>query len=292
MSQDVVSVEGEVQQLPSLDIQSGGLAAQMATAEINQQIATARQYPRDIAKVAKNIHSLVTLDKETADECIYALPRGGKPIEGPSIRLAEIIQQCWGNNRVAARVVEIDRVEKVVVAEAIFHDLETNAAIRTSVRRRITDRSGRILTDDMIVVTGNAACSIAKRNAILAGTPKAVWNRAYRKAEEVLKGDIKTLAERRSKAISSFARWGVKPEQVFAALGLNEEADVTIDHMPTIQGMFNAIRNGEETVESLFSNRATAAGKQFEKVANPLKDDDDAPGGNGPAGGTLSLIHI
>jgi hypothetical protein len=30
----------------------------------------------------------------------------------------------------------------------------------------------------MIIVTGNAASAIAKRNAILAGVPNAVWRRA------------------------------------------------------------------------------------------------------------------
>lgn len=272
---EIITQDGEVvEQAPSLEILSGGLVSEMAKAEIAQQVATARQFPRSVKRASANINSLVTLDEEAAQDCIYALPRGGKPIRGPSVRLAECVAQSWGNNRVATRVVEIDRAEKVVVAEAVFHDLETNAAVKTSVRRRISDRQGRLLNDDMIVVTGNAACSIAKRNAILSGVPKAVWNRAYNAAEGVIKGDVKTLAERRSKAVKAFGTWGVTAAQVYAALGVAGEEEVTLEHLPTLIGMYNAVKNGEETVETLFAGRDAASAKQFTRVANPLKDDE------------------
>ena len=242
----------------------------LARAEIDVQIATARKFPRSIALAAKNIRSLVTLDKDTAEECMYALPRGGKPIQGPSIRLAEIIFQCWGNARCDARVVDIDRVEKVVVAQGVYHDLETNAAGRATVRRSIVDRKGRIFSDDMITVTGNAACSIAKRNAILAGVPKTVWNRAYLDAREVVAGTIKTLAVSRDQAIAAFANHGVKPEQIFPAIGVAGREEITLDHIPVLRGMFSAIKNGEATVEEMFNPRKGPSA--HEKVADPLKD--------------------
>src|SRR5262249_28257677 len=152
-----------------------------------------------------NILSLATLDEQTATECIYAIKRGTKPLRGPSIRLAEIIAQAWKNNRVEARVVQIDRTNKVIVAEGTFIDLEGNTAVRASVQRRISDKYGRLYNDDMIAVTGNAACSIARRNAILAGVPKGVWRRAQQEAERVIKGDVMTLAEGRDKAVTSMA---------------------------------------------------------------------------------------
>lgn len=280
---EIVTADGEVIE-GALAVLSGGAVAEMSKAEIMAQVETARRFPRSITKAGRNINSLATLDEKAAEECIYALPRGGKPIRGPSIRLAEIVAQQWGNNRVATRVIEVDRGEKVIVAEAVFHDLETNAAVKATVRRRISDRQGRLLNDDMIVVTGNAASSIARRNAILAGVPKAIWRRAYEAAEGVVKGDMKTLAERRHAAISSFGTWGVKPEQVYAALGVNGQDEVTLEHMPTLAGMFNAIKNGEETVESLFANRSVAAGKAFDRVADPLSDKPAPAAGKGVAG--------
>ena len=202
------------------DIYSGtqSLAVSLARAEVDQQVATARAMPRILSRVVLNIQTLATLDAESADECIYALPRGGKPIKGPSIRLAEIIGSQWGNARVGARVVHVDRAEKFVEAEGVFHDLETNMATTSRVRRRISDKKGELLSDDMIIVTGNAACAIAKRNAILGAVPKAVWRKAYAAVESVITGDIKTLTERREAAMKAFAAFGVTPEQVLAAL--------------------------------------------------------------------------
>ncbi len=274
---DLITADGEILEQGSLTVLPSGAMAELSKAEIAQQVATARQYPRSISRAVKAITSLATLDESAAQECIYALPRGGKPIRGPSIRLAEIVAQQWGNNRIATRIVEVDRREKVIVAEAVFHDLETNSAIRTEVRRRISDKRGQILTDDMIVVTGNAASSIARRNAIFASVPKAVWNRAYEAAERIIKGDAKTLAERRFKSVAAFGTWGVKPEQVFAALGVAGYEEITLEQLPTLIGMFNAIKNGDETAESLFSGRQAIAGKAFDRVENPLADEAAKP---------------
>lgn len=257
------------------------LALGLSRTEIDVQIATARRYPRQLSRVSQNVLSLATLDEETAAECLYALPRGGKPIKGPSIRLAEIIQSQYGNCRVGARVVHVDRAEKVVIAEGIFHDLETNAATKAEVRRRIVDSKGRLYSDDMIVMTGNAACSIAKRNAILGGVPKALWRGAANAVEKLIAGDIMTLAAGRETAVKSFAQFGVKPEQVFVAIGVGGIVDITLDHIPVLRGMFSALKNGEATVEEMFNG--TVAGKSnHTKVVNPLADSPQQPKGETP----------
>ncbi len=273
MSTDIVTADGEVVSgLPvGYDAGNQSLAVSLARAEVDQQIATARAMPRSIDKAVKNIMTLSTLDEESAAECVYALPRGGKPIKGPSVRLAEIIASQWGNCRVGARVVHVDRIEKYVEAEGVFHDLETNTATTARVRRRISDKNGRLLNDDMIVVTGNAACSIAKRNAILGAVPKAVWRKAYTAVERVIAGDIKTLAERRTTAMKAFAAFGVKPEQVFAALDVAGMDDISLDHITTLIGMHSALKSGEETVETMFGKPAADKpknlGDAMEKLA-------------------------
>lgn len=272
--QEIITPDGEVIETGIANALDTRLVSELAKAEIDQQIATAHRYPRSVSVALKNIKSLATLDDEAAAECIYALPRGGKPIRGPSIRLAEIIANQWRNCRVAARVVDVNREEKYVEAEGVFHDLETNVATKATVWRRIVDSKGRLYNDDMIIVTGNAACSIARRNAILAGVPKAVWRSAYDTAEQVIKGDLKTLSERRARAVAAFGTWGVTAERVFAAIGVRGEEEITLDHLPTLFGMFQAIKNGEETVESLFNAREGA--KPHTKVANPLDDETPA----------------
>lgn len=249
----------ETDQLPTLvdTALETSLAIGMSRVEIDQQIATARRYPRQISVVAKNILSTVTLDEETAAECMYALPRGGKPIQGPSIRFAEAVKAFYGNNRSASRVVHVDRAEKVVVAEGIFHDLETNTATRSEVRRRIVDSKGRLYSDDMIIVTGNAAGSIALRNSILGGVPKAVWRRAYEEVLRTIAGDVTTLSVTREKAVTAFANFGATPDQVFAAIGVAGIEDVKLEHIPVLRGMFSALKNAEATVEEMFAPPAS-----------------------------------
>lgn len=228
------------------------LAVSLARAEVDQQITTAHAFPRSVTKAVKNILTLATLDEQAAGECAYALPRAGKPIKGPSVRLAEIVASQWGNCRVGARVVHVDRIEKYVEAEGVFHDLETNTATTARVRRRLSTKTGKLFDDDMIIVTGNAACAIAKRNAILGGVPRAAWGKGYEAAISVLAGDVKTLTERRDRALKAFAVFGVTPEQVFAALEVGGIDDVTLEHMPTLVAMHSSLKSGEATVEEMF----------------------------------------
>jgi hypothetical protein len=78
------------------ELVEGAMAVSLARAEIAEQVATARKFPRSLTKASERMASLATMDEETAEECIYALPRGGKPIRGPSIRFAEMVFQSLG----------------------------------------------------------------------------------------------------------------------------------------------------------------------------------------------------
>jgi hypothetical protein len=228
------------------------LVVQLARAELDAAVTTAKAYPRSVDRAMKAILTLATLDPETAKECVYALPRAGKPITGPSVRLAEIIASQWGNCKVGARVVAVDRVEKVVIAEGIFYDLETGMTRVQQTQRRISDKNGKIFNDDMIAVTGNAACSIAMREAVLKGVPKAIWRRAYEAAELVIKGDVKTIKERRDAMVKAFAAFGVVPDQIFACLEVGGLDDINLDEIGMLTAIFLAIKDGEAKVEDYF----------------------------------------
>lgn len=271
MHNEIITQDGEVME-DTTAITTASMAVQLQKAEIDQLVSTAHAFPRSLKRVQSNILSMATLDEESAEECIYALPRGGKPIRGPSIRFAEILKQSYGNCRAAARVVHVDKTEGYVEAEGVFHDLETNSASTARVRRRITDRMGRVFKDDMIIVTGNAACAIAMRNAILAGVPKPLWRKAYELVQATITGDVTTLSENREKAFKALAAFGVKPEQVFTALGIQGEEDITVDHIATLRGMYSALKNGEATVEEMFVGTVKAT-SHHQQISDPLSDE-------------------
>lgn len=228
---------------------------QMAQAELNQAVTTARAFPRSMKLAVDRITSLATLDSEAASECVYALPRGGKPIRGPSVRFAEIVGAMYGNCHIGSRIVAVDRSEKVVIAEGVFFDLETGMKRVAQVQRRISDKNGKLFNDDMIAVTGNAACSVAMREAVLKGVPKAIWRAAYEAAERVNFGKAETMVVRRGKAISVFGGFGVTPEQIFACLDVGGLDDIGLEEIATLTSMFLAIKNEEATVEAYFPQK-------------------------------------
>lgn len=226
------------------------LAAELTSAELDRQIVTARKFPRVISRFLEESRQLVTWSVDVASECIYAVPRDNKIIRGPSARFAEVLLARYGNCRVSSRVVNED--DQWITAQGIFHDLETNAATAYDVRRRITDKRGRKFSLDMVGVTANAACSIAMRQAILKGIPKAIWADVYAAAEHCIAGDTKPLNERRDNALAHFKRLGVAPERVYAALSVGGYEDLGSDELLTLQGIRQAIKDGEHTIDAAF----------------------------------------
>ncbi len=226
--------------------------------EIDTQISTAKRYPRSIKEFRHEALEMVTLTEEVAGECIYSLPRGGKAIEGPSARFAEVVASAWGNCRAGARVIGEDC--RFVTAQGVFMDLQRNVAITYEVKRRITNKNGQKFKDDMIGVTSNAACSIALRNAVLKGIPKAFWREIYSEARRCAIGDVTTLATRRASMIDAFAKMGVVPEQIFGLLEIAGIDDITLDHIATLRGMFTALKDGDSTIEQMFTTQDSNRG--------------------------------
>lgn len=234
------------------------------TAGVDIQVATAKQFPRSIELFVRRCKEMATLTTEIASSCVYALPRDGKTIEGPSARLAEIVASAWGNLRIQAGTSDQD--DRFITARGEAWDVETNVAIAFEVRRRITssdktDRSGKVIpgktySDDMITVTGNAAASIALRNAVFKAVPSAFWKPIYNECRKVIAGDAQTFHARRDETLKAFALMGVQKERLLASLGLAGVLDLKIDHMVTLTGIYNALKDGETTVEEAFPDTA------------------------------------
>ena len=219
-------------------------------AEIDVQISTAKAFPRSLTLFIQKATSMATLTEDIAASCSYALPRGGKSLEGPSVRLAEIICATYGNIRSGARVIANDG--KTITAQGICHDLETNNCVTVEVQRSILDKSGRPFKQDMQVVTGNAACAIAFRNAVFKVVPAALAQEVYDRAREVARGTAETLVTRRDKAVKYFRELGVKDAEICNVLGIVKIEDINLDHLQTLSGMRAAIKNGESTVKEIF----------------------------------------
>lgn len=237
-------------------IESSSALEAISRAEIDVQIATAHKYRMhtsaiDIQRFQNDAIAFATMDREIAESCLYTLPsRGQGPIEGRSVRLAEILASAWGNIRVSSRITEMG--ENFVTVEGIAHDLEKNYAAKTETKRRITTKTGKRYSDDMIIMTCNAAASIAIRNAIFKVIPAALVDPVYRAARASAVGDAKSIEIRRSKAIQKFALLGVDEKRVLGFLRVLSVADISSDHIGILLGAYNSIRDGEVKIEELF----------------------------------------
>lgn len=259
--------------------------------EVDVQIATAKRYPRSIKAFKEQAMMMATFDEATAAGCFYSLPRGGKPIEGPSARLAEIVLSAWGNVRADARVVAIE--DKEVIAEAMTWDLEKNVAIRVQVRRRITGKNGQRFNDDMITVTGNAACAIALRNSVFKVIPNVFTNSIYHAARKAAIGDIKTIAASRADMVEYFGKMGVTADRVFAAVGKANIEEIGLDELATLKGVATAIKDNEFTVDEAFPPLSSGNGSAgVEGLKDRInKNKTEATAETAPAADTASATE-
>lgn len=223
----------------------------ISRAEIDTAVSTAKKYPRSLKRFREDLLSMVTLTEEIASGCIYAVPRGNKTIEGPSVRFAEAAASAWGNCRAGARI--IGEEGDFVIAQGVFADVERNNTVTFEVKRRITDRNGRRFNADMIAVTSNAACSIALRNAILRGVPKAFWADIYDDVRKTAIGTAETLVNRRAKAVEYLQKFGVTLPMICARLGVGGVEDIGLDQLSTLKGLATALKDGDTTVEKAFA---------------------------------------
>jgi predicted Zn-ribbon and HTH transcriptional regulator len=222
----------------------------MEVAEIESQIATAKRYPRDIKIFKERLMSMANLDQETAEGCYYALPRSGKAIDGPSVRLAEIALACYQNCVAEADVLMED--ERFIYAMGQCRDLENNIAVRIKVRRRITTKEGKRYNDDMIAVTANAACAIALRNAIFKVIPGAYIKPVFNKVKQTAVGEAQSLANRRAEVIARLTKFGVTEDRILRVLNRRSIEEVTFDDVAILIGLSTAIKDGDTTVEGAF----------------------------------------
>lgn len=252
-------------------------------ANVDSQIATAKQYPRDLRRAINNSVAMATMDIPTAQSCGYALPRGGKPITGPSVHLAKLIVSNYGNIRAEAKVVQI--TDKQVISRGTCWDLENNVATAFEVRRSIVGRTGQRFSDDMITVTGNAANSIAYRNAVFSVIPRAITDKVYQAAQHCITGDLSDedkIIARRKKCIDYFKdEFGITEQEVVMLCGKKTVNQIKAPEIALLLGITQSLTDGDTTVDELMKpyrkeetkNTIAAAAAEAAKDAAAKKED-------------------
>lgn len=257
MSEEVETVNGVVE-LTSAD--------RVETAMLDVQIMTAKRFPRSVVQFKKECEALATIDQETAASMYYRLKRrsGGsdgdqKNIEGPSVRLAEIVANTWTNLHVGARQMEVSKTDRVARSQSVAWDLERNVRVGVEVSRRIIGKNGNQYSEDMIGVTQAAALSIAFRNSVFKVVPFAYVKDIFEKCKEVSIGKGLTMAQRREIALKGYALHKVTEAQLLEYLDRKGWDDVTVDDFIELRGLLTAIKDGDTTAKEAFSTQEKTA---------------------------------
>ena len=250
----------ENSQVQTLEVMQAETLQSMDRAEIDMQIATAKRFPRNIQQCLDNIRALSMIDEETMESCFYHLERKDKDgqikeIEGMSVRMAEIFVSCWGNLRVATRIIGNDG--RKITAQGICFDVQNNVAVSSETSRRITNKSGKTYSDDMQIVTGNAASAIAFRNAVFKVIPAAVTKSVTNEIKlKLLEMTSTKINQKRRNAVEWFTKRGVTEDELRKYLGTDNLETISAEEIVELRGVATAIREGSSSIDEVFRSNS------------------------------------
>ena len=199
--------------------QANGMMAetksQREATEVQAMVIMAKQFPRDQIRAMDRILNACTR-QSLAEGAVYSYPKGGQNVEGPSIRLAEVLAQNWGNLDFGIRELSQSNGESVV--EAYAWDLETNvrqAKVFQVPHKRFSKAGSKTLTDprDIYEVVANQG-SRRLRACILGVIPGDVVEKAVEQCSATLQSHVDLSPENIKKMVGVFAGFGVPIDMI------------------------------------------------------------------------------
>ena len=247
----------------------------LAKTEIDQQISTAKAYPRNLKNCLAEAIEIVSMNQEIAEGCIYSIPRAGKMLTGPSIRLAEIMVSAWTNIHCATRLVKNDG--RFIAVEGLVIDREKNIVYSETVERSImtSGKNGKQSVQysyDMIQTTAAAAASIALRKAVFRMV-KPFVSTVYEHAKKVAIGEAKSSHAKTISVINRLKKMGAQEEKIFDFLGVKKIEEISIDQLESLIGIGTSIKEGTITIEQAFDKTFNP---ETGEILNPKADEANA----------------
>lgn len=234
--------------------------------QIQAMALMAMNRPRNVGECLKEIEAACDAPI-VAEKALYSYPRGGQTVSGPSIRLAEVIAQSWGNNLYGYTVADQRASASDVVA--YFWDLQKNTMKRIewtvphiresnetawNKETRKYERTGKVnvkhLTDsrDVYELVANMS-SRRVRNCILAGIPKWIEQAAVERCKETLKKSFSK--EKLADIVKSFDGLDVTVDDLERRLGKKINAINATEYLGLRQ-IYQSIRDGVSKAEEWF----------------------------------------
>lgn len=238
---------------------SRSVTAEMVTSrqtqEVQGQIIMAKKFPRnEIA--ARNRILTACQRKKLAEQAEYEYPVGGEKVKGPSIRLAEVMAQNWGNLDFGFMELEQRNGESQVMAYC--WDLETNTRQTKTFsvpHSRYSKKNGNTPLKDPREIYNQIASQAARRvrACILGIIPGDIVEEALEECHKTLLGDGETpIIDRIKKCVMIAEKeYQIPQESLEKYIGCKAEV-FSMNDLIRLNKAFNSIRDGMAKREDIF----------------------------------------
>lgn len=248
--------------------------SQRAIAEVQAALVIAKQFPRNPIEAYDRVMNACQRPG-LAQSAVYSYARGGSSVSGPSIRLAEMLAQNWGNIQYGIRELSSENGESTV--EAFAWDVETNTR-QTKVFQvphiRYTKSGSKKLVDPRDIyelVANNGARRL--RACILGVIPGDVVDDAVAQCERTIHASADTSPESVQKLVHAFEQFGVSKDDIEAFIQRRLEA-ITAANIVSLRKIFTSLRDGMSSPKDWFKNAKTVEAGQIEAPKLTVSDDD------------------
>ena len=221
--------------------------------EVQAAMIVAKRFPRDEVMSHNRIMNACKR-RSLAERAVYEYPRGGENVTGPSIRLAEVMAQNWGN--LDFGIMELEQKNGSSTVMAYCWDLETNTRqtkIFNVPHIRHTKHGVKALTDprDIYEMVANQGAR-RMRACILGIIPGDVVDSAVMACEKTLMSGGEPLIDRVRKMAQAFQDdFGVPLESLEKYIGCKAEA-FTSQSIVKLRGVYTALKEGRASREQYF----------------------------------------
>ena len=231
---------------------NAAIEAARVVGEVKAMISSAKEFPRDPLRSYDNIMKSCQR-RGLAERATYEYARGGTNITGPSIRLAEVIANEWGN--IIYGFKELESSPGRTLAQAFAWNLETNVRVSRDVtipHERHTKKGSIRLTDprDIYELVANQM-QRRVRACILEVVPGDVVEDAVAECLRTLKASADTSAENVASMLKAFQEFGVSRAMIEKFIQRKIEA-ITAGNVVRLKSIYGSLRDGMATPADFF----------------------------------------
>lgn len=239
-----------------LDIRPIGelqVSSQAATAlqEIQGAIFLAKQFPRNENQCFGKLMEACKR-KTLAEKAAYSFPRGGTTVSGPSVNIARVAAQIYGNVRWGLDILRADEDDMTI--EGWAWDIENNVKVtaQDNFKKLVFRKNGGWMKPDErdLRELVNRRGAILVRNCLLQILPKDLIEDALAMCRKILKSEIKDPKGEAKRLIVQFADYGVSVEQLQEYTG---QTDWDADTLVELQEILTAIKDGVAKPKEYFN---------------------------------------